>query len=87
MSLERIKELKIKAETAKALADLADDTNEKKHFAKLLDNYKKELMKFLSDDFKPKETPQSQEQSNTNQIPKTMDEIATELKEIEKMDD
>ena len=47
MSLEKIKELRIKAESAKALLALADDETERKHFKKLLDKYKQELLKFL----------------------------------------
>ena len=42
MSLEKIKELRIKAESAKALLALTDDENERKHFKKLLDKYKQE---------------------------------------------
>ena len=49
MSLEKIKELQIKAESAKALLNLADDESERKHFKKLLENYKKELLKFLDE--------------------------------------
>lgn len=49
MSLEKIKELRIKAESAKALLALADDETEKKHFKKLLDKYKQELLKFLDE--------------------------------------
>ena len=45
--LEKIKELRIKAESAKVLFYLADDETEKKHFSKLLDRYKQELLKFL----------------------------------------
>ena len=36
MSLEKIKELRIKAESAKALSALTDDENERKHFKKLM---------------------------------------------------
>ena len=42
--LEKIKELRIKAESAKALLSLADDENERKHFKKMLDKYKQELV-------------------------------------------
>ena len=49
MSLEKIKELRIKAESAKALSALTDDENERKHFKKLLDKYKQELLKFLDE--------------------------------------
>ena len=44
--LEKIKELRIKAESAKALLALADDETEQKHFKKLLEKYKAELLKF-----------------------------------------
>ena len=49
MSLEKIKELRVKAESAKALLSLADDENERKHFKKMLDKYKQELLKFLDE--------------------------------------
>ena len=42
--LEKIKELRIKAESAKALLALADDETERKHFKKLLDKYKQEFV-------------------------------------------
>ena len=35
--LEKIKELRVKAECAKALLELADDETERKHFKKLFD--------------------------------------------------
>ena len=47
--LEKIKELRIKAESAKALLALADDETERKHFKKLLEKYKAELLKFLDE--------------------------------------
>ena len=47
--LEKIKELRVKAESAKALLALADDETERKHFKKLLDKYKQELLKFLDE--------------------------------------
>lgn len=47
--LEKIKELRIKAESAKALLALADDESEKRHFSKLLEKYKAELLKFLDE--------------------------------------
>ena len=49
MSLEKIKELRIKAESAKALLALADDETERKHFKKLFEKYKAELLKFLDE--------------------------------------
>ena len=47
--LEKIKGLRIKAESAKALLALADDESEKRHFSKLLEKYKAELLKFLDE--------------------------------------
>ena len=47
--LEKIKELRIKAESAKALLALADDETERKHFKKMLEKYKAELLKFLDE--------------------------------------
>ena len=47
--LEKIKELRVKAESAKALLALADDETERKHFKKMLDKYKQELLKFLDE--------------------------------------
>ena len=47
--LEKIKELRVKAECAKALLALADDESEKRHFSKLLEKYKAELLKFLDE--------------------------------------
>ena len=52
--LEKIKELRVKAESAKALLALADDETERKHFKKLLDKYKQELLKFLDEPQEPK---------------------------------
>ena len=43
--LERVRELKHKAEVSKALADLAESEAEKKYYLKLLNNAKKELAK------------------------------------------
>ena len=61
MSLEKIKELRVKAESAKALLALADDETEKKHFKKLLDKYKQELLKFL-DEPQPKPSARNEPQ-------------------------
>ena len=69
MSLEKIKELQIKAESAKALLSLADDESERKHFKKLLENYKKELLKFLD------EPQQKVSVKNETQEPKRLGEI------------
>ena len=58
--LEKIKELRIKAESAKVLFYLADDETEKKHFSKLFDRYKQELLKFL-DEPQPKRATRAKE--------------------------
>ena len=59
--LEKIKELRIKAESAKALFYLADNESEKRHFSKLLDKYKQELLKFL-DEPQPKPSARNEPQ-------------------------
>lgn len=59
--LEKIKELRIKAESAKALFYLADDESEQKHFKKLLEKYKQELLKFL-DEPQPKPSAKNEPQ-------------------------
>ena len=69
--LEKIKELRIKAESAKVLFYLADDETEKKHFSKLLDRYKQELLKFLDE-------PQTKQSQNEPQEPKKLNEILAE---------
>lgn len=61
MSLEKIKELRVKAESAKALFYLADNESEKRHFSKLLDKYKQELLKFL-DEPQPKPSARNEPQ-------------------------
>lgn len=68
--LEKIKELRIKAETAKALFELADDESERKHFKKLLESYKKELLKFLDEPQQPKPS-----RAEPQQEPKRLGEI------------
>ena len=65
--LEKIKELRIKAESAKALLALADDESEKRHFSKLLDKYKQELLKFL-DEPQPKPRAELNEQKKLGAI-------------------
>lgn len=47
--LKKIKELHVKAETAKVLFCLADDEGEKKHFKRLLDKYKDDLIKIIEE--------------------------------------
>ena len=78
--LEKIKELRVKAESAKALLSLADDENERKHFKKMLDKYKQELLKFLDE-------PQPKPSRNEPQEPKRLSAIladnGTNLAEID----
>lgn len=78
--LERVRELHIKAETAKALLELADSESEKRHFSKLLDKYKQELLKFLDE-------PQPKPSRNEPQEPKKLSAIladnGTNLAEID----
>ena len=78
--LEKIKELRIKAESAKALFELADSETEQKHFKKLLDKYKQELLKFLDE-------PQPKPSRNEPQEPKRLSAIladnGTNLAEID----
>ena len=80
MSLEKIKELRVKAESAKALLTLSDDETERKHFKKLLDKYKQELLKFLDE-------PQPKPSRNEPQEPKRLSAIladnGTNLAEID----
>ena len=79
--LEKIKELRVKAESAKALLALADDETERKHFKKLLDKYKQELLKFLDE---PQPKPSAR---NEPQEPKKLGAIladnGTDLAEID----
>ena len=83
MSLEKIKELRINAASAKALLALTDDETERKHFKKLLDKYKQELLKFLDE---PQPKP-SRSEPNESQEPKRLSEIladnGTNLAEID----
>ena len=78
--LEKIKELRVKAESAKALFELADSETEQKHFKKLLDRYKQELLKFLDE-------PQPKPSRNEPQEPKRLSAIladnGTNLAEID----
>lgn len=76
--LERVRELHIKAETAKALADLADSESEKRHFSKLLEKYKQELLKFL-DEPKPSKT----EPNEPKKLGAILADNGTNLDEIE----
>ena len=78
--LEKIKELRVKAESAKALLERAEDETKKKHFKKLLDKYKQELLKFLDE-------PQPKPSRNEPQEPKRLSAIladnGTDLAEID----
>ena len=78
--LEKSKELRVKAESAKALFELADSETEQKQFKKLLDKYKQELLKFLDE-------PQPKPSRNEPQEPKRLSAIladnGTNLAEID----
>ena len=76
--LEKIKELRVKAECEKALLALADDENERKHFKKLLDKYKQELLKFLDERQKYKNEQNAKKPIVEPNEPKYI----TELKEL-----
>ena len=78
--LEKIKELRVKAESAKALLSLADDETEKKHFKKLLDKYKQELLKFLDE---PQPKPSRAEPNEQKKLGAILADNGTDLAEIE----
>ena len=78
--LEKIKELRVKAECAKALLSLADDENEKKHFKKLLDKYKQELLKFLDE-------PQPKPRAEPNEPKKLSEILADNQTDLNAIDD
>ena len=80
MSLEKIKELRIKAESAKALLALADDETERKHFKKLLDKYKQELLKFLDE---PQPKPSRAEQQEPKKLGAILADNQTDLNAID----
>ena len=80
MSLEKIKELRIKAESAKALLALADDETERKHFKKLLEKYKAELLKFLDE---PQPKPSRAEPNEQKKLGAILADNGTDLAEIE----
>ena len=77
--LEKIKGLRIKAESAKALLALADDESEKRHFSKLLDKYKAELLKFLDE---PQPKPSRAEQQEPKKLGAILADNGTDLAEI-----
>ena len=78
--LEKIKELRIKAESAKALLALADDETERKHFKKLLEKYKAELLKFLDE---PQPKPSRAEPNEQKKLGAILADNGTDLAEIE----
>ena len=78
--LEKIKELRIKAESAKALLALADDETERKHFKKLLDKYKQELLKFLDE---PQPKPSRAEQQEPKKLGAILADNQTDLNAID----
>ena len=78
--LEKIKGLRIKAESAKALLALADDESEKRHFSKLLDKYKTELLKMLGE---PQPKPSRSEQQEPKKLGAILADNGTNLAEIE----
>ena len=80
MSLEKIKELRVKAESAKALLALADDENERKHFKKMLDKYKQELLKFLDE---PQPKPSRSEPQEPKRLSAILADNGTNLAEID----
>lgn len=78
--LEKIKELRIKAESAKALLALADDETEQKHFKKLLEKYKAELLKFLDE---PQPKPSRAEQNEPKKLGAILADNGTDLADID----
>ena len=78
--LEKIKELRIKAESAKALLALADDESERKHFKKMLEKYKAELLKFLDE---PQPKPSRVEPNEQKKLGAILADNGTDLAEIE----
>ena len=77
--LEKIKELRIKAESAKALLALADDESEKRHFSKLLEKYKTELLKILGE---PQPKPSRSEPNEPKKLGAILADNGTDLAEI-----
>ena len=78
--LEKIKELRVKAESAKALLALADDETERKHFKKLLDKYKQELLKFLDE---PQPNPSRNEPNEPKKLGAILADNQTDLNAID----
>ena len=78
--LEKIKELRVKAESAKALFELADSETEQKHFKKLLDKYKQELLKFLDE---PQPKPSRSEPNEQKKLGAILADNQTDLNAID----
>ena len=78
--LEKIKELRIKAESAKALLALADDESEKRHFSKLLEKYKTELLKILGE---PQPKPSRAEPQEQKKLGAILADNGTDLAEFD----
>ena len=78
--LEKIKELRVKAECAKALLSLADDEAERKHFKKLLDKYKQELLKFLDE---PQQKPSRSEPNEPKKLGAILADNGTDFNAID----
>ena len=78
--LEKIKELRVKAECAKALLSLTDDESEKRHFSKLLDKYKTELLKILGE---PQPKPSRAEPQEQKKLGAILADNGTDLAEID----
>ena len=78
--LEKIKELRVKEEWAKALLSLADDESENRHFSKLLDTYKNELLKMIGD---PQPKPSRSEQQEPKKLGAILADNGTDLAEID----
>ena len=78
--LEKIKELRVKAESAKALLALADDETERKHFKKLLDKYKQELLKFLDE---PQPKPSRNEPQEQKKLGAILADNQTDINAID----
>ena len=70
----------MKAESAKALLALADDETERKHFKKLLEKYKAELLKFLDE---PQPKPSRAEPNEQKKLSAILADNGTDLAEIE----
>ena len=81
--LEKIKELRIKAESAKALLALADDETERKHFKKLLEKYKAELLKFLDEPQPKPSRVEQQEPQEPKRLSAILADNGTDLAEID----